>query len=350
MDVNALQLHIYEMNEDEKFYKEYYYARQQQYSLEKFISKLDMDDVLKRHLLIPELKETIPVGNIYEDTFFFDMNDTNSIIVQKHNRYSPPLFHKHTFFELLYVYDGKCKQKLQHTEFELKTGDICVIPPEIEHAIAVNDESIILNVLIRKDTLHNIFFNFLNTQNMLSSFFLNNIYAQKANDYIIFHTGSDFELRRAFLYMLWETVNKQLYCYQLIGNTLMQVFALLIRNYENTIEMPVFTHKSDVQRYAIIQYIQEHYSSVKLEDIAEKFHYTSEYTSKLIKETTGMTFTEITQRVRMEKAQDLLANTNMSVALISEEIGYDAPEHFIRLFKKYTQMTPSSYRKLHGKS
>lgn len=348
MDIDTLQLYIYEMNEDETFYKEYYYAKQQQYSFEKFLAGLDMNDVLKRHLLIPELKETIPTGNIYEDVFFFDMNDSNSIIVQKHNRYSPALFHKHTFFELLYVYDGKCKQKLHHTEFELRTGDICIIPPEIEHAIFVNDESIVLNVLIRKDTLHNIFFNFLNTQNILSSFFLNNIYAQKANDYIIFHTGNDFELRRAFLYMLWETVNKQLYCYQLIGNTLMQVFALLIRNYESTVEMPVFTHKSDVQRYAIIQYIQEHYSNVKLEDIADRFHYTCEYTSKLIKETTGMTFTEITQRVRLEKAQDLLANTNMSVAAISEEIGYDAPEYFIRLFKKHTKMTPSSYRKIHG--
>ena len=68
----------------------------------------------------------------------------------------------------------------------------------------------------------------------------------------------------------------------------------------------------------------------------------------LIKETTGMTFTEITQRIRMEKAQDMLSNTNLSVAAISEEVGYDAPEHFIRLFKKYTKMTPSAYRKINS--
>lgn len=343
MDIKALQLKIYEMNEDELFYKDYYYARQQQYSFEKFLSELDMDDVLRRHLLIPEVTDTIPPQ--FEDAFFFDMNAPNGIITQKHNRYSPAILHSHTFFELLYVYDGTCRQKLQHTEFQLQTGDVCIIPPGIEHAIAVNDESIILNVLIRKDTLHNIFYSFLNTENILSAFFLNNIYAQKANDYIIFHTGSDLEIQRGFLYMLWETVNKRLYCYQMIGNTLMLVFGLLIRNYENTVEMPIFSRKEDVQRFALLQFIQEHYASVKLEDVARKFHYTPEYTSKLIKETTGMTFTEITQRIRMEKAQDLLNNSNLSVASISEEIGYDSPEYFIRLFKKHTHMTPSAYRK-----
>lgn len=346
MDIEALRLKIYEMNEDECFYKDYYFARQQQYSFEKFLSGLDMDDVLKRHLLIPEIKETIPPR--FEDAFFFDLTVTNGIITQKHNRYSPAILHSHTFFELLYVYDGTCSQKLQHTEFQLHTGDVCIIPPGIEHAIAVNDESIILNVLIRKDTLHNIFYNFLNTENILSAFFLNNIYAQKANDYIIFHTGSDLEIQRGFLYMLWETINKRLYCYQMIGNTLMLVFGLLIRNYENTVDMPIFSKKEDVQRFALLQYIQEHYSTVKLEDVARKFHYTPEYTSKLIRETTGMTFTEITQRIRIEKAQDLLTNTNLPVASISDEVGYDSPEYFIRLFKKHTRMTPSAYRKNNG--
>lgn len=347
MDYETLKLKLYDMNEDEKFYRDYYYARQQKYSLEKFLSQLDLDDVLRRHLLIPEIKETIPPQ--FEDSFFFNTTGNDAVSVLKHNRYSPAILHKHTFFELLYVYDGKCKQKLQHTEFELQQGDLCVVPPGIEHAISVTDDSIILNVLIKKAALHEAFFSFLNNNNILSSFFLNNIYAQKANDYIIFHTGSDYEIRRGFLYMLWESINKELYWSQMIAHTLSLTFGLLIRNYEKTVDMPIFAHKSDVQRYALLQYIQEHYKEVKMEDVAKKFHYTPEYTSKLIKETTGMTFTEILHLIRLEKAQDMLANTNMSVATISEKIGYMAPEYFIRLFKKHNKMTPTAYRKLHAK-
>ncbi len=347
MDYKTLQMYIYEMNEDEKFYKNYYFAKQQQYSLEKFLAELDFEDVMKRHLLVTEIPETIPP--VFEDYFFFDPIENNSITAMKHNRYSPALFHNHTFFELVYVYDGTCKQKFLHTEYELHTGDICIIPPGIDHSIWVNDESIILNILIKKDRLHNIFFNFLNTKNILSSFFLNNIYAHRANDYIIFHTGNDYEMRRGFLYILWETINKALYYDELMGSTLMLIFGLLIRNYENTAEMPIFAHKTDVQRYALIHYIQENYATVRLEDVARKFHYTPEYTSKLIKETTGMTFTEITQQVRIEKAQDMLLNTNMPIANISADVGYEATEHFIRIFKKHMKMTPSQFRKMHSK-
>ena len=69
MEYEALKMHIYDMNEDEIFYKKYYFARQQQYSLEKFLAELDMRMVLRRNLLILERKETIPL--IYEDSFFF---------------------------------------------------------------------------------------------------------------------------------------------------------------------------------------------------------------------------------------------------------------------------------------
>ncbi|MBR1691892.1 MAG: helix-turn-helix domain-containing protein [Lachnospiraceae bacterium] len=332
------------MNEDEVFYKNYYFARQQQYSLEKFLAELDMRMVLRRNLLVLERKETIPL--IYEDSFFFDLTDNKSIVVQRHNRYSPVLTHAHTFFELIYIYDGRCTNTISGQKITMHTGDICIIPPEIEHSIAVFDESIVINIMIRRDTLNTIFYNFLTTQNILSSFFLNNIYARQANDYIIFHTGSDLPLKEAFLRMLWENQNKDRYYYEAISTTLALCFYLLIRNYEDSVQMPEFAHKQDVQRYALIRYIQENYQNITLQAIAKKFHYTPEYTSKLIKETTNMTYTEILLRIRMEKAQDLLANTNMTILQIAEEIGYDTAEHFIRQFKKFTTMTPTAYRKI----
>ena len=149
--------------------------------------------------------------------------------------------------------------------------------------------------------------------------------------------------------MLWESVNREVHFSQMIAHTLQLVFGLLIRNYENTVEMPVFAHKADVQRYAIQQYIQLHYNDVRLEDIATKFHYSTEYTSHLIKDTTGMTFTEILQKIRIEMAEDMLKNTNMSVADIARRVGYDAPEYFNRLFKKTRNMTPSAYRRMYAK-
>lgn len=331
------------MNEDELFYKKYYYAKQQEYSLKKFLSEIDMNYVRKNNILIPELPETIP--QLFEDSFFFDVKDDKSIEVQKHNRYAPPIKHSHTFFELLYVYNGSCKQNINSKNITLHTGDICIIPPNITHTIEVFDESIIINVLMRKSTLHNIFFNFLRIPNILSAFFLNNIYSKNGNDYIIFHSGSDSDLKEKFVYMLWESVSKNMYYYQMISNTIMMIFGLLIRNYEKSVELPTFTHKSDVQRFALLQFIQDNYSSVTLDDIAERFHYTPEYTSKLIKSTTGFNFTQILQQVRIERAQVLLQDTNLSIADIGNQVGYDTTEHFIRTFKKLIHSTPAEYRR-----
>lgn len=343
MDYETLRSEIYKLNEEEIFYRKYYYAKQQEYSLRKFLAELDMDRVYEKHLLVPEIPNTIPPR--FEDYFFFDLNKRASIVTMRHNRYTPAIVHEHTFFELIFVYDGACEQAISNRKLTLSLGDICIIPPGIKHSIGVFDNSIVFNCLIRKSTLHNIFFNFLNNPNILTAFFLNNIYSENGNDYIIFHTGSDFEIQRGILYMYWESLNQSLYWDQMISYTLMLIFGLLIRNYEKCIEVPTFTQKADVQRFALLQYIQDNFADVTLNQIAEKFHYTSEYTSRLIKSTTGRSFTQILQQVRLEKAQVLLQDTNLSVANIANQVGYETTEYFIRMFKKQMHMTPTEYRR-----
>ena len=83
----------------------------------------------------------------------------------------------------------------------------------------------------------------------------------------------------------------------------------------------------------------------QLEEIAEQFHFSKEYTSRLIKSSTGRTFTQIHRNIRMNKATTLLANTNITINSIAEEIGYLNPEHFNRTFKKVYGMSPGDYRK-----
>lgn len=87
MEYETLKSEIYKLNEDEQFYRKYYYAKQQQYSLKKFLAELDLNRVYERNLLVPEIKNTIPLQ--YEDWFYFDPAERASIITMRHNRYSP---------------------------------------------------------------------------------------------------------------------------------------------------------------------------------------------------------------------------------------------------------------------
>lgn len=93
----------------------------------------------------------------------------------------------------------------------------------------------------------------------------------------------------------------------------MNIFSLLLRNYEQSVELPSIVKKSDVQRFGLVRFIQDNYKDVTLNKIAQKFHYTPEYTSKLIKETTGMNFKQILQTVRIERAEFLLLDTSLTV-------------------------------------
>lgn len=348
MDYNNMLMHLYDMNEEEIFYKKYYYARQQEYSLQKFLSELDMAEVLRKRLIILEKEETLPPK--YLDTFFFDMTDANSIVMQRHNRYSPLFKHAHNYYELMYMYDGTCKQEIMGNEVILRTGDLCVLPPEIEHTVSIfDDNTLMFNILLRRDTLHNMFYQFLNHDNLLSAFFISDMYSENANEYILFKTGADQAIQGAILRMLWEFENKNLYYNECISSTLMLLFFYIVRSYNDSVKMPQFKKRLDVQRFAMIQYVSDNYRDISLSALAEKFHYTPEYASRLIREVTGMSYSALLTRIRLERAQEMLINTNMTVSSIAEAIGFEATEPFIRVFKKKMGMTPTMFRKERSK-
>lgn len=326
------------------FYQKYYYAKQQEYSYQKFLATLDMDYVLKHNLIIPEHPETVPP--VFEDYWIFE--EGASIAALKHNCYTPAIDHEHTFFELTYVFDGTCEQLIHGQRIQMRTGDFLVIPPGVHHSISVFDHSIVIQIPIKKNTLENIFFNFLRSDNILSMFFINSIYAQHVNDYIIFHSGDDFHIRNAVTFLLLENINKEEYWQNMMINTTMNIFGLLLRNYEKSVELPSIVRKSDVQRFGLIRFIQENYTDITLDKIATKFHYTPEYTSKLIKETTGMNFKQILQKIRIERSEYLLLDSNLTIQNIALQVGYENVEHFIRTFKKIHKITPTGYRKTYG--
>ena len=103
-------------------------------------------------------------------------------------------------------------------------------------------------------------------------------------------------------------------------------------------------NNKDERINAIINYIQENYLTVTLDDLSQQFYLSKPYLSKYIKEKSGMTFGENVKRIRLNKASTLLRNGNMKIEKVAEAAGYQNVEHFNRLFKKKYGMTPVQYR------
>ncbi|EJO5348669.1 helix-turn-helix transcriptional regulator [Clostridium botulinum] len=66
---------------------------------------------------------------------------------------------------------------------------------------------------------------------------------------------------------------------------------------------------------------------------------------KYFKNVTGTTVYEYIKKMRIEKAKDLLKNTNMSILDIANEVGYENPSKFSNAFKDYNNINPLKYRK-----
>lgn len=70
------------------------------------------------------------------------------------------------------------------------------------------------------------------------------------------------------------------------------------------------------------------------------------YLSDLLRSQTGMNTKQHIHAYLVDCSKVLLANTQLSVSEVAYRLGFEYPQHFNRLFKRKTGITPSEYRKL----
>lgn len=334
---------LYTLNETELFYKEYQETKKNPEDFRKWLNDLDISDCLEKHLIIPELPQTMPPS--MRDEFFYSDSDAG-MVIQKHNCYSPDFEHFHTYFEAFYVYDGTCEHETgRHTQ-TLKMGDFFIIPPGVTHRISVQNQSIIIVMILSSQVIENTFRNpTYYKDNILSRFFLKNLHYTGTDDSLLFHTGNDAELRNILIQMMLESINKYQEYDAILSAYFSLFFGKLIRYYEKTVDTDSPDARKTSLAYEITTYIQEHHTDITLHEVAEKYHYTPEYTSRYIREVTGRTFSEILSDARMKHAVSLLKSTSLPVSEIAYQVGYENTENFIRVFRRHYNKTPGGYRK-----
>lgn len=106
--------------------------------------------------------------------------------------------------------------------------------------------------------------------------------------------------------------------------------------------------KKDHKCSAIVERTKEQLKAnyteeLTLEGVARAQNISPQYLSKLFKEETSYTFVEFLTRLRIEKAQQLMVEKDLSIKEICYEVGYSDPNYFSRLFRKQTGLMPKTY-------
>jgi len=104
--------------------------------------------------------------------------------------------------------------------------------------------------------------------------------------------------------------------------------------------------KTDSITAFVCGYIERHFNEdITLELVAEKLNLSGGYLSTYFKEKTGKNFIDYLHEVRICEAKRLLTESNLKIQDVARKSGYHNMNSFHRMFKKYTGVTPSEFRR-----
>jgi len=276
------------------------------------------------------------------------MSAAQDISVRKHPRYFPEIKHSHMFIELAFILRGSCKQTFYLDTSEsvtMQEGMLCIIMPGIEHTVSVFDDSIVINVLIRASTMKHTLTELVADDHALFDFFRHMLYGNNTQNFMIVDTKKSEAIRDLLLGMMIELCEEKLYSQKTTMLMLGLLFTYIQRDYSDSIRFSNHVFEGIGYIPQVLSYIHSNYREATAENIAEHFHLSRPYLSRIFKAYTNTTIVQALQQVRLERAGELLVKTQMSVQAISEAVGYNDATFFIRVFKRTYHTTPLQYRK-----
>lgn len=284
-----------------------------------------------------------PEDSLQESHFpqFLDMT------VMPHQRYSPAFLHSHTFFEIVCVLNGTCRNIFASQTLDMKAGEICIIAPTAVHALsAFSDDCAIYNLVVKSSTFRKTFLDAIPQQGPLYAFFQRAMHQPGTESYLYFKKPRDPVLQGLVEQMYEESVQQKSYYNSLLNALLTTFFIQLLRKHEKSIiAVNPAGKKQEENIIFILKYIEQHLNTITLRELSTFFNYSDRQITRILKDYTGKTFTELLQEAKLSKACELLKHPNVSILSIIETVGYSNATYFYGLFQKQYGLSPTEYRK-----
>lgn len=250
---------------------------------------------------------------------------------------SPP--HWHDEFEIIQVLQGDIKITVSSDTYIFNKGDMALINFKDIHQIqSLESESLLQIIQINAKFMDTHFpyitdmkfkCNGLKDSNDINS--INLLALKKLIGYII---GILIEKKEGYKY---EVISSLYKLFGMLENTL---------PYKIEVEGAINENNSNFQRLSkIIEYIEQNFiNEININTLADMLHLNKYYLSHFFKDHTGLSIGQYITNLRMEKAKELLINTDDSITNIVLLCGFKNVKYFYKVFKEAYKCSPAEYK------
>ena len=236
--------------------------------------------------------------------------------------------HSHDFCEILYVAGGAGEAILEGKKFRLAPGDLVVVNPGTLH-----EE--------RSDAKAPLRLIFLAIRDFAVPGLPAGCLSQEK--YRVLSCGEYRYKMDIYLRELLQETSSQIEFYQEISQGLVSALLVLVMRLIRINPEDEAALSQECQK--IKEYLDQNFTSpITLDSLSESVYISKHYLSHLFKEQTGVSPIKYLTSKRMEKACELLSETELPVSEVSKAVGYENPLYFSQVFKRIYGISPVKYR------
>ena len=263
--------------------------------------------------------------SIYRQTF----QNNFSIAKECHARSAD---HWHRNVEMVYVLSGQAQIKIGDTQKVCKTGDMAIMHSGEIHSVTGLEKSSLYICIFDVDIIQNLPIEMKYPRNYISS---EELSKNGVGDRILGILDEIYQ----------ENADNGVWNEVMIHADLMRIYALLVRNFERK-NADKSHYKAKIQHFqeALFFIEAEYAQNITLADVAKSINYNPNYVSSLFVAYTGQNFKKYLDSFRVNKAIEMIAQTDHTFADISVQCGFSNIRTFNNTFHRVTGMTPSQLR------
>ncbi|SFS57845.1 AraC family transcriptional regulator [Paenibacillus sp. 453mf] len=253
--------------------------------------------------------------------------------------------HRHNdFSELVIVLQGHATHVVNNEVSFIKKGYVFVINGETIHGYKDPQDFKICNIMYKPDLLTYIGSDLNASKGYQALFVLEPLYRNiQSNESKLYMSLTNLEYVSSLITaMMNEYKNKHPGYKTMLTSRLIELVVYLSRQYESS---DTDTDSHVMHLATAVSYIEDHYlEAITLEEIAEHSDISVRHLNRIFKsyyQTSPMAYL---QRLRLERACQLLRLTRLPITQISFQSGFNDSNYFARQFKKAYGMSPKAFR------